>query len=187
MGRILQSWLTRATLRAAPLKGPFTMTRLPALLAALPLILCAAAAPAQDLRPVLSAASAQTIVSTCAAMAAERQWNLSIAVLDSGGNLAAFLRMDRTSLASVDIAQWKANAAAHWGWPTKQMVDRIAAMPSFAHAPNTASFEGGVPVYSADGKVLLGGVGVSGAASADDAACARAGIARAGLSHTRAD
>lgn len=161
------------------------MKCLPALLAALPLILCAAAAPAQDLRPVLSAASAQTIVSTCAGMAGERQWNLSIAVLDHGGNLAAFLRMDRTSLASVDVAQWKANAAAHWGTATKQMAERAAAVPSYAHAPNIATFEGGVPVYSADGKVLLGGVGVSGAASADDAACARAGIAKAGLSDSR--
>jgi uncharacterized protein GlcG (DUF336 family) len=118
-------------------------------------------------------------------MATERQWTVSIAVLDHGGNLAAFLRMDRTNLSSVDVAQWKANAAAKWGMATKQMVDRLSATPGFAHAPNTATLEGGVPVFSADGKVLLGGVGVSGAASADDAACARAGIARAGLSDAR--
>jgi glc operon protein GlcG len=157
-----------------------------ALLAALPLALAAPAATAQELRPVLNAASAQTIVSTCAAMAAERGWNVSIAVLDSGADLAAFLRMDKTGLASVEVAQWKAGAAATWGWQTKQMVDRIAVSPSFALAPRVATFEGGVPIYSADGKVLLGGVGVSGAASADDAACARAGIVKAGLSDTRA-
>jgi glc operon protein GlcG len=154
-----------------------------ALLAALPL--AAPAAQAQELRPVLTAASAQTIVATCAAMAAERGWKVSIAVLDNGANLAAFLRMDGTSLASVEVAQWKAGASATWGWQTRQMAERIATNPSFAHAPRVATFEGGVPVYSADGKVLLGGVGVSGAASADDAACARAGIAKAGLGDTR--
>jgi uncharacterized protein GlcG (DUF336 family) len=157
-----------------------------ALLAALPLLSAAPAAQAQELRPALSAASAQTIVATCAGLAAERGWNVSIAVLDSGADLAAFLRMDKTGLASVEVAQWKAGAAATWGWPTKQMVDRIAVSPSFAHAPRVATFEGGVPIYSADGKVLLGGVGVSGTAAADDAACARAGIVKAGLSDTRA-
>jgi glc operon protein GlcG len=156
-----------------------------ALLAALTLPGAAPAAQAQELRPVLSAASAQTIVATCAALATERGWKVSIAVQDSGANLAAFLRMDGTGLASVEVAQWKAGAAATWGWPTKQMVERIAVSPSFAHAPRVATFEGGVPVYSADGKVLLGGVGVSGAASADDAACARAGIAKAGLTDVR--
>ena len=154
-----------------------------ALLAALSL--SAPAAQAQELRPVLNAASAQTIVATCAALAAERGWKVSIAVQDNGANPAAFLRMDGTSLATVEIAQWKAGAAAAWGWQTKQMVERVATNPSFAFAPRVSTFEGGVPVYSADGKVLLGGVGVSGAASADDAACARAGIAKAGLSDTR--
>lgn len=157
-----------------------------ALLAALPLLSAAPAAVAQELRPVLNAASAQTIVATCAGLAAERGWNVSIAVLDSGANLAAFLRMDKTSLASVEVAQWKAGAAATFGWQTKQMADRAATAPSFAHVPRVAAIEGGVPVYSADGKVLLGGVGVSGTAAADDAACARAGIVKAGLSDTRA-
>ncbi len=162
------------------------MKPLPALLATLPLALAAPAATAQELRPVLTAASAQTIVATCAAMAAERGWSVSIAVLDNGANLAAFLRMDRTSLASVEVAQWKAGGAATFGWQTKQMADRAATSPSFAHVPRVAAIEGGVPVYSADGKVLLGGVGVSGAASADDAACARAGIVKAGLTDVRA-
>ena len=162
------------------------MPRLPALIATLPLLAMAPALPAQDLRPVLNAASAQTIVATCAAMATERQWTVSIAVLDHGGNLAAFLRMDGTGLASVEVAQWKAGASSTWGWQTKQMVERIATNPSFAHAPRVSTFEGGVPIYTADGKVLLGGVGVSGAAAVDDAACARAGIAKAGLGDTRA-
>ncbi len=45
---------------------------------------------------------------------------------------------------------------------------------------------GGVPVYSADGKSLIGAAGVSGEAPADDAACASAGIKAAGLRSERA-
>jgi glc operon protein GlcG len=156
-----------------------------ALLAALPLALAAPAATAQELRPVLTAASAQTIVATCAAMAAEKGWNLSIAVMDNGGNLAAFLRMDKTSQASAEVALWKAGGSATFGWPTKQMAERVATSPGFAHVPRVVPVEGGVPIFTADGKVLLGGVGVSGTAAVDDAACARAGVLKAGLSDTR--
>lgn len=155
--------------------------------AALPLAAAVPSAPAQEMRPVLTAASAQTIVSACAAYAGERKWALAITVLDAGGNLMAFQRMDGSRLASVDISKWKADAAASWGWPTKQMVDRIATLPSFAQAPHVATFEGGVPIYSADGKVLLGAGGASGATGAEDAECIRAGIARAGLKDAKAE
>jgi glc operon protein GlcG len=53
--------------------------------------------------------------------------------------------------------------------------------PGFANAPGVVTVAGGVPVWSADGKVRVGGVGASGEAPAGDAACAEAGIAAAGL------
>ncbi|MND09203.1 hypothetical protein D3C83_323520 [compost metagenome] len=49
--------------------------------------------------------------------------------------------------------------------------------------PGLATWEGGLPIFSADG-VALGGVGVSGADSAEDAACGKAGIVAAGLKET---
>ncbi|MDQ8757714.1 heme-binding protein [Sphingosinicella sp. LHD-64] len=57
---------------------------------------------------------------------------------------------------------------------------RRAARP----APYVVTVAGGVPVFSADGRERLGAVGASGEAPADDAACAEAGVAAAGL-HTR--
>ena len=58
--------------------------------------------------------------------------------------------------------------------------------PGFGEAPHVVTVAGGVPIFSADGRERLGAVGVSGEAPADDAACAEAGIAAAGLRPRRA-
>lgn len=141
---------------------------------------------AQEMRPVLNASSAQAIVDGCRDYADEKGWNLNIAVLDQGRNLQAFLRMDDAPLGSIEIAQWKANATASFPRATKGTAERARDFPALAAAPNIAIFEGGEAIFSNDG-VHLGGVGVSGAAGSEDAECARAGIAAAGLSHSRVE
>ncbi len=143
-------------------------------------------ATAQDMRPVLNAASAQAIVDGCRVYAVDKGWALNIAVLDQGRNLQAFLRMDGAPLGSIEIAQWKANATASFARATKATAERAREFPALAAAPNIAIFEGGEPIFSEDG-VHLGGVGVSGATGAQDAECARAGIAAAGLAHSRVE
>ncbi len=141
---------------------------------------------AQEMRPVLNASSAQAIVDGCRDYADEKGWNLNIAVLDQGRNLQAFLRMDDAPLGSIEIAQWKANATASFPRATKGTAERARDFPALAAAPNIAIFEGGEAIFSNDG-VHLGGVGVSGAAGSEDAECARAGIAAAGLAHSRVE
>ena len=84
------------------------------------------------------------------------------------------------------LAAAKARAVAAWGFPTARMAEAAQNTPGFGDAPHVVTVGGGVPVYSADGRERLGGVGVSGEAPADDAACAEAGIAAAGLSARRA-
>jgi uncharacterized protein GlcG (DUF336 family) len=61
------------------------------------------------------------------------------------------------------------------------MVEAAKGTPGFANAPHVVTVPGGVPVYSADGKVRIGAVGVSGEEPADDAECAEAGVRAAGL------
>jgi len=141
---------------------------------------------AQEMRPVLSSASAQAIVDGCRVYANDKGWNLNIAVLDQGRNLQAFLRMDDAPLGSIEIAQWKANATASFPRATKGTAERARDFPALAAASNIAIFEGGEAIFSQDG-VHLGGVGVSGATGAQDAECARAGIAAAGLTHSRVE
>ncbi len=154
------------------------------IVAALVSCLCASGALAQDLRPALTAQSAQTIIQACEVFAGERGWRLNIAVHDQGKNLLAFLRMDGAQLGSIDIAMWKANAAAAFPRSTKGTADRAQDFPAIGHAPNIAIFEGGEAIFTEDG-AHIGGVGVSGARGSEDAECARAGIVAAGLKFSR--
>lgn len=144
----------------------------------------AAGAQAQAMRPALTSESAQAIIAGCEAFAQENDLRVNITVLDQGRNLMAFLRMDGAPLGSIDIANWKANASASFRRATLAMNARAREFPAYGLAPNIAIFEGGEAIFTQGGQPL-GGVGVSGASSADDAACARAGIAAAGLSHER--
>jgi len=130
---------------------------------------------------VLDARSAQAIVAGCVAQATPKMQSHAIAVVDNGGHLIAALRMDGNGSGIFDFALAKAEAAAAWGFSTAQMVDAAKGTPGFADAPHVVTVAGGVPVYSADGKVRIGAVGVSGEAPQDDAACAEAGVRAAGL------
>jgi uncharacterized protein GlcG (DUF336 family) len=144
------------------------------------LIAASTAANAQEMRAALTTASAKTIIEGCEAFALENNLKINIAVLDQGKNLIAFLRMDGAPLGSIDIAMWKANSSAAFARPTKARAERAKTAPEIGFAPNIAVFEGGEPIFTVDG-AHIGGVGVSGAASADDASCGRAGIEKAGL------
>ena len=136
-----------------------------------------AAATAQTPRPMLDYASAATIRDTCLAWAAERKLTVAVAVFDESGKLLAFAHMDGAASAVGDVAHWKGRSAA-----TIHVASAVTAEWGRG-PPGLATWEGGLPVFSAEG-VALGGVGVSGAQSAEDVACAKAGIAAAGLRET---
>jgi uncharacterized protein GlcG (DUF336 family) len=74
---------------------------------------------------------------------------------------------------------------AAWGFSTAAMAEAARTTPGFGDAPHVVTVAGGVPVFSRDGRSLIGAVGVSGEAPADDAACAEAGIGAAGLRPAR--
>ena len=134
----------------------------------------------------LNADLAQAIVAGCASHAASRQQSHAVAVVDSGGHLIAALRMDGNGYGIMDFAIAKAEAAAAWGFATAGMEEGARQTPGFAAAPHVVTVAGGVPVWSADGRERIGAVGASGEMPADDAACAEAGIAAAGLRSTPA-
>ena len=129
----------------------------------------------------LDARQAQAIVAGCASHAAGRHQSHAIAVVDAGGHLVAALRMDGNGWGIMDFAIAKAEGAAAWGGSTAQQAEGAREVPGYAAAPHVVTVPGGVSVWSADGRERLGAVGVSGEAPADDAACAEAGIAAAGL------
>ena len=149
------------------------------------LLVASGLARAQPAAPRLDARAAQAIIAGCATHAGGRGQSHAIAVVDAGGHLLAALRMDGNTFGIMEFAMAKAEAAAAWGFPTAQMAEGARETPGFGEAPHVVTVAGGVPVYTADGRERIGAVGVSGEAPADDAACAEAGIAAAGLRSSR--
>lgn len=88
-----------------------------------------------------------------------------IAVVDDGGNLVALERLDGTFSAGSNISIGKAKTAVMFKRPTKFFEDVIKnGRTSMVALPDFTPLQGGVPI-TVDGQIV-GGVGVSGAASA---------------------
>jgi uncharacterized protein GlcG (DUF336 family) len=102
-----------------------------------------------------------------------------IAVVDDGGTLKAFSRMDGAALLSVGIAQDKAYTAAAFGISTDGWFDFIKDDPplleGITKVPRLMVFGGGYPLLSGGG--MVGGVGVSGGHYSQDMEVAQAGVA----------
>jgi len=71
------------------------------------------------LDPPISLARDQAAINAVVAEAKRRDWKMNVAVVDSRGNLVAFQRMDGMQLASIQIAEHKARAAATFRRETK--------------------------------------------------------------------
>jgi uncharacterized protein GlcG (DUF336 family) len=128
------------------------------------------------MRPVITLDLAKKMAAACEARAMQEGWKMNIAIMDAGGNLVYFQRMDNAYLKSIEIAQLKAATSAGFPFSSKQLADIAATrVPGIAFVPGVATFEGGLPVMTASG-VHIGSIGVSGAASTDDGKCAQAGL-----------
>jgi len=107
--------------------------------------------------------------------AKKNNWNVAIAILDAGGHLIAFQRMDDTQIGSVNIAIGKARTAVNFKRPTKAMEDIVAGgRIAFVAVEGITPVQGGLPV-AVDGKVI-GSVGVSGVQSSQDEQIAQAAV-----------
>lgn len=128
-------------------------------------------------KQVLELADIKALMAGAEAEAQRNQWAVSIAVVDDGGHLLAFSRLDGAAPISAHIAQAKARTAALGRRESKIYEDMInGGRTSFLSAPTLdGMLEGGVPILK-DGQ-CLGAVGVSGVKSSEDAQIAKAGIA----------
>ena len=123
----------------------------------------------------LNAEGAQNALTAALAEAKKNNWLLSIAVVDPAGELLAFVRMDGAGISTIENALGKAKTAARFRRPS-QVYDSVSkARPGLLTFENMTAVEGGVPI-TIDG-VVVGAIGVSGAASTEDAQVARAGAA----------
>ena len=134
--------------------------------------------PVAVTQQVSSAAAVSVALEAAIARAESIGVRINVAVADSGGNLAGFLRMPGAFLQSIDIAIDKAYTAAGFGFSTKdwmKLVGHDEGMKlGFSARPRLVVFGGGLPIRA--GGALIGGIGVSGASEAQDEECARAAL-----------
>ncbi len=136
----------------------------------------AGAVHAVEQRPILTLDIARKMTVACEARALQEGWKLDIAVLDGGGNLKYFVRMDDSYLKSIDIAMLKAQTSAGFPVSTK-FVGELAAgrLPGIAYVPGIVTFEGGLPIVTGSGH-HIGAIGVSGGMAVDDGICAQVAV-----------
>jgi uncharacterized protein GlcG (DUF336 family) len=124
--------------------------------------------------------TAQAIVSAAVIKAIELETKMNIAVVDSGMNLKAFLRMDDAWLGSIDIAIKKACTARSFNMPTGELGKLSQPggdLYNIEHSNDgLITFPGGLPLVTVDGTVV-GAIGVSGSTVENDHAVAAAGAA----------
>jgi len=125
----------------------------------------------------ISLERAKTVIAATAAEAQRRNWKMNIAVVDSGGNLVAFERMDGAQLASIRIAEHKAHAAVIYRRESKVFENAIQ-LSNFHYVTTldgVIASRGGIPLVE-NGK-LIGAIGVSGGAGSQDEVVAKVGAA----------
>jgi glc operon protein GlcG len=121
---------------------------------------------------------AKAVMLAAEAEAVRENWFLVIAIVDSGCNVVMLHRMDRAQLGSITLAQKKAETAVLFRRPTRVFQDLLEGenpqLKTLA-MPSALPMEGGIPLVV--GGRIIGGIGVSGARSAQDAQVAEAGLA----------
>ncbi len=125
----------------------------------------------------ISLENAKKILAVAESFAVSKQYTVAVAIVDTGGNLVAFEKMDNTQVGSIEVAMGKAKTANNFKRPTKALDDvlagggvglRVLSLPAYP-------IEGGEPIFS-DGKII-GAIGVSGMSSAQDVEVVKAALA----------
>jgi len=124
----------------------------------------------------VSLENAKKAAAPALAEAEKNHWNMAVAIVDTGGNLVYYEKMDNTQLGSANVAVEKARTAALFKRPSKALQDALAAGGDGLRVlslKGVTAVEGGIPLVM-DGKIV-GAIGVSGGTSAQDGQCAKAG------------
>ena len=126
------------------------------------------------MRPVLTLEDCEKISLAALAESRRNNWAVAIAILDDGGHLLHFTRMDGATPAHADIAVQKARTSAVSRQPSKMWEERIVGGRLSMLKMPLLPVQGGLPIVI-DGH-CIGAVGVSGVQSHEDERIAQAGI-----------
>ena len=126
-------------------------------------------------KPCLTEADLVKAMAACRAEADKNNWKVAIAIVDDGGYLLHFNRMEGVAPISAEVAIGKARTAAMTRRPSKFFEDRVKERPGFVTYPTPGvMFQGGLPIVH-QGQ-CVGAIGVSGVQSHEDEQIAQAGI-----------
>jgi uncharacterized protein GlcG (DUF336 family) len=126
--------------------------------------------------PPITVEAAKKAAAGALAEARKNNWTMAVAILDSGGTLVYFEKMENTQLGSAQVAIDKARSAVLFKRPSKEFQDALASGGAGMRVlglRDAVPVEGGLPLL-VDGKIV-GSIGVSGDTSEHDGQCARAG------------
>ncbi|HWZ65064.1 MAG TPA: heme-binding protein [Steroidobacteraceae bacterium] len=125
----------------------------------------------------ISLARAVAAIEATVAEAKKHDWKLNVAVVDSGGNLVAFERMDGAQLGSIQVAEHKARASVQFRRETKVFEKGIQQSGNLyvMTLDGMIGSRGGIPLV-ADGK-LIGAIGCSGGTGSQDEVACKVGVA----------
>jgi uncharacterized protein GlcG (DUF336 family) len=125
----------------------------------------------------ISLERAEAAIAATVAEAKRRDWKLNVAVVDSGGNLVAFQRMDGAQLASIQVSEHKARTSANFRRETKAFENGIQLnhLNYLLTLDGIIASRGGIPLVA--GGKIIGAIGCSGGSSSQDEVACKAGAA----------
>src|SRR6266478_9342822 len=126
-------------------------------------------------KPCLTSSDIQKAMAACRAEAEKNKWSVAIAIVDDGGYLLHFDRMEGVAPVSAEVAIGKARTSALTRRPSKFFEDRVKDRPAFAGFPAGIMIQGAVPIMHKG--ACVGAVGVSGVQSFEAEQVAQAGAA----------
>ena len=119
---------------------------------------------------------AEAAVSAAVAESKKRGWKLNVAVVDGGGNLVAFARMDGAQLASIAISEHKARVAVKFRRETKAIEGGVqSGLNYLLTLDDVIASRGGIPLI--EGGKIIGAIGCSGGTGSQDEVVCKAGAA----------
>jgi glc operon protein GlcG len=125
----------------------------------------------------IALARAAALIDATVAEAKRHDWKLNVAVVDSGGNLVAFQRMDGAQLASIAVSEHKARTAATFRRETRAFEDAIQLKQNYyaLTLDGIIASRGGIPLV--EGGKIIGAIGCSGGTGSQDEAVCKVGAA----------
>lgn len=126
-------------------------------------------------KPILEMSDIQRAIDAAVEKAQQNRWAVSIAIVDDGGHILHFARLDGAAPMTAEMSVAKARAAALGRRESKGFEDMInQGRTAFLSAPmQYGLLEGAVPIV-VEGQ-CVGAIGVSGVKSSEDALVAAAG------------